>query len=179
MKRSHPIGLWSALAFLWLWVAASAWVILVQLFVVIWDTPGHWRWPGISKVTVRLIGTDEEGKISGYVWADRDGEDVKLRLARTEAFDLVVDQELWVLHHYRVDGHRPNEFRLTPVRLLGEYPEPLLGLALYLIVGLHRRRKAALKAEAEAPRPDRKVWKDDFHSRAERFSKPDPKPPEG
>ena len=167
------LGRWTLLAFLWLWVVASAWVMLVQVFVVVWDTPGHWRLPGISKVTVRLVGTDEEGKVSGFVWAEQDDREVQLRLYREEAATLVPDQEVWVLHHYRRNGHRPNEFLLTPVRLMGEYPEPLLLVALSLIRFLQRKRKAELKAEAEAPNPNRKVWKDEFHSRADRFGKRD------
>lgn len=173
MPPVRTLWRWIALTFLWIWAAVSAWVLVVQVFVVVWDTPGHWRWPGISKVTIRLIGTDEEGKISGYVWAEREGREVQLRLFREEAVKLAVDDEVWVLHNYRENGHRPNEFLLGPWRLMGEYPEPLLVLALVLIRLLHRKRKAELKAAAEAPNPNRKVWKDEFHSRAERFSKKD------
>ncbi len=164
---------WTALTLLWIWVSISAWVMVVQAFVVVWDTPGHWRRPGVSKVTVRLVGTDEEGKISGYVWVEKEGRQRELRMYREEAVKLAVDDEVWVLHNFRANGHRPNEFLLTPWRLMGEYPAPLMLLALGGIVFLRRKQKAEAKAIAEAPNPNRKVWKDDFHARAERFAAKD------
>ena len=172
MPPLRDLWRWTALTLLWIWACVSAWVVFVQIFVVVWDTPGHWRLPGISKVVVRLIGTDEEGKISGYVWAERDGKEVQLRLYREEAVKLAVDNDVWVLHNFRANGHRPNEFLLGPWRLMAEYPEPLMLLALGAIALLRRRQKAEAKALAEAPHPNRKVWKDEFHSRAERFAKP-------
>ncbi len=173
MTMPRDLWRWIALTLLWIWAAISAWVVIVQIFVVVWDTPGHWRMPGISRVTVKLVGTDEEGKISGYVWADAGGQEVQLRLFREEAVKLAVDDEIWVLHNYRANGHRPNEFRLSLGRLMGEYPEPLMLLAFGGIYLLRRRQKAETKAQAEAPNPNRKVWKDEFHSRAERFAKKD------
>ena len=168
---------WTALTLLWIWFSISAWVVVVQVFVVVWDSPGQWRMPGVSKVTVKLVGTDEEGKISGYVWADREGKEVQLRLFREEAVNLAVDDEIWVLRNYRKDGHRPNEFLLGPWRLLGEYPEPLMFMSAWAIYLLRRRQRAEAKAIAEAPNPNRKVWKDEFHSRAERFTKKDDSAP--
>ncbi len=165
---------WAAMAALVAWAALSLWLILIQVFLAAWDPMGHWQRPGISKVTVTLVCRDTEGKLTGAVLAKEGENDRVLQMLKTEAAQLDADDEVWILAHYRADGNRPSHFRLTASRVLVEYPEPLMVLALWGFWRLRRQQKAKEKAEAEAPRPNRKVWKDEFHARAQRFSKPEP-----
>ena len=92
--------------------------------------------------------------------------DSSIILSQDERKGLEVGDQLWVLDNYFRSTFRPQQFRLTPARLVVEFPEPLLILALALIFGMRKRQAKAVKAEADAPRA-RVVLKDDFHQRAE------------
>ncbi len=104
--------------------------------------------------------------------AVRQGEtDRVLRMSKHEAADLRPEDEVWVLDTWYEDNLRPAQFRLTPLRILLEYPFLLLlpaGLALW------RLRRARQQAEAAPPPPVRRTFTDDFHLRAQRFAKPQP-----
>jgi hypothetical protein len=99
-------------------------------------------------------------------------EDQSIALMKSERKDLKVGDSFWVLDNYYRSPLRPPQFRLTPVRLLIEFPEPLLVLALLGIFWLRKSRAAAVQAEAEAPR-ERVLLRDDFHERANRFKEPE------
>lgn len=164
---------------LWLWIGLTLWLRAVQAFLVMFSPTGSWQLPGWQHVAVVRIEVDQEGKLTGGVLARREDREVDLKFSQQEALGLATGDELWVLNNYFVGGARPDHFRLTPVRLLLEYPEPLALLALGWILLLRRgQRQEEVKAQAPPP-GGRKVWKDEFHSRAERFSapKPDPGPP--
>ncbi len=167
------------LGLLWLWIGLTVWLRAVQAFLVLFSPTGAWQAPGWQHVAVVRIEVDQGGKLTGAVLARREDREVDLKFSQQEALGLAVGDELWVLNNYFVGGARPDHFRLTPLRLLLEYPEPLALLALGGILLLRRgQRKEDLKAQAPPP-GGRKVWKDEFHARAERFtpSKPGPEPP--
>ncbi|HJU83246.1 MAG TPA: hypothetical protein VJ600_03470 [Holophagaceae bacterium] len=144
----------------------------MQLLFALFEPKGHWQMPHIARVTVTRISRDQEGKITGQVIATEGEQEREMLLSPKECLELSAGEDAWILDHYWADGIRPNQFLLTPTRLLTEYPEPLLILAAWAIWRLRRKQKAEAKAILEAPNPNRKVWKDDFHSRAERFSQP-------
>lgn len=169
MKLPPGAWRWTALAALWAWVVLSAWIIVVQLLFVCFEPKGHWQKPRIAKVAVTRVLRDQEGKLTGQVIVTEDDQEREMLLLPEECFRLTPGEEVWILDHYWADGIRPNQYRATPWRLMLEYPEPLMLLAALGIVILRRRQKAEAKAAAEAPNPNRKVWKDEFHTRAERF----------
>jgi len=104
-------------------------------------------------------------------------EDRAIALMKSERQGLSVGDSFWVLDNYYRSPLRPPQFRLTPIRVLVEFPEPLLVLALLAIFRLRRARARAARVLAEAPR-ERIVLKDDFHARADRFKAP-VEPPSG
>ena len=99
-----------------------------------------------------------------------------ISLEKAEGKGLTLGEAIWVMDNYHRTPFRPAQFRLTATRLLLEFPEPLLVLALLLILKLRRSQRIHTQREQEAPR-ERTVLKDDFHSRAQRFANPeDPGP---
>lgn len=173
MALSPNAWRWSGLIALWGLVTLIGFLMLVQAMLVVFAPFGNWQRPRVAKVEVTLVDRDEEGRITGKVWAREDGTGRTLRLTREEAASLSPEESVWILENYFAGGARPDQFLLTPVRLLMEYPEPLLLLALWAARRLHRRQR---QAEKEVPDIPRKVWKDEFHTKAERFA-PHDEPP--
>jgi hypothetical protein len=170
--RAAPWRL-AAILLLWALVGLIAFLMTVQTLLVVLAPRGHWQWPRIATVTVETVVKDEEGRITGEVLAREDDRLREFRFAREEAADLGRDDEIRILENYFAGGARPSAFRFSAWRLLLEYPQPLLLLALVLLRRLHR---AKARAEAYVPDIPRKVWKDEFHARAERFGE-EPKEP--
>ncbi len=152
---------------LWTVAAASVFLLLTQIIMVMATPQGDLRWPAIEKVTVGQVERDQDGKITGRVLATVDGKDRWLRLSKGEAFELKQDEEVWILENVLAGGYLNDEFRLTPWRLMEQFAVLPMALALAGIALLRRLdRRVAVRAEQQAP--PRKVWKDDFHRRAER-----------
>jgi len=145
-----------------------AWLMVVQFILIVLTPFGTWQTPTIAKVRVLDTYRDAESQFTDFVSVDRDGEARNLIMLKGEAANLRADEEIWVLDNYYVTTTRPAQFRLTPIRLLLEYPEPLLILAL---LGIWRIRKTLAKAAVEDPNRKRTVLVDDFHARAQRFVK--------
>lgn len=169
MNNPLPTGAWrwAAMAALACFLAAGAFVVMVQAMLTLWDPLGAWQRPRVFQASVVKVLHDDEGRITGEVLAQEGGQDRRLRFAKEEAATLEEDEDLWLLQHYRIGGNRPGHFRLTPLRVVVEYPEPWMALALWALLRLRRRQLQA--AKAAEPR-ERKVWKDDFHQRSDRFS---------
>ncbi len=166
MKRAWT---WIGIAGLGTGLAVGVWLVVVQFMLTVWDPLGTWQAPGLSKATITQISRDTQGRFTGQVLALEGERPQEFAFSKAECAELEVDEELWVLHNYRTHGNRPGEFRLTPLRLLLEYPEPWMALALWGILRLRRRlAKEALPPAGSEP----KVWRDDFHQRAQRFSVP-------
>jgi hypothetical protein len=122
---------------------------------------------GHGKVSAKDLEQDDEEEF----------QDRSIALMKSERKGLNVGDTFWVLDNYYRSSLRPPQFRLTPMRLLIEFPEPLLVLALLCLYVLRKAQAKAVKAEEEVPR-ERVVLRDDFHARADRFSEPkddDPK----
>ncbi len=169
MAISRSALRWTALLGLWILAGLIAWVLLVQGLLTLFSPFGNWQLPRIAEVTVTQVERDQAGKLTGNILATEGKRERVLRMAKEECADLEADMEVWILDNYFAKGPRPDQFRLTPWRLLMEYPEPLLALILWAI---WRIRRSQVKEGQESPTRERTVWRDDFHTRAERFAVP-------
>ncbi len=160
---------WGALAGLWALVGLILWLMVIQAFLVLVTPFGTWQRPGIARVKVKWIDRDPQSTFTDNVVVDIEGEERSLSMLKAERTELTVGEEIWILDNYYVTTTRPAQFRLTPWRLLLEYPEPLLLLALF---GIWRLRRALARDAQEDPARPRTVLRDDFHARAQRFAKP-------
>lgn len=167
MTISSNTWRWAAITGLWTLVAGIGFVVVVQGMLVFFAPFGAWQMPGITKVEITNIERDEQGRITGRVLARQGERDRILILAKEECLKIEAEEEVWVLENYFTKGARPDQFLLTPQRLLMEYPEPLILLALW---GIRRLRRAQFKAAKEIPTQPRAVWRDEFHLKAGRFS---------
>ncbi|MBL0313222.1 MAG: hypothetical protein IPP78_11025 [Holophagaceae bacterium] len=158
---------WAAITALWILVASVGFVVLVQGMLVFFAPFGSWQMPGAAKVEIKLIERDEQGRITGKVQARQGNRERTLVLTKAECLKIEAEEEVWILDNYFAGGARPDQFLLTPWRLLTEYPEPLLLLAL---LAIRRLRRAQAKAAKEIPEQPRTVWRDEFHMKAVRFS---------
>lgn len=167
---SRPALRWTALIGLWALVGAVAWILAVQVFLIALNPFCHVQRPGVAWMTVRSVDRDPDSQLTDFVTARQGDADQVLRMAKAEAAELRVDDEVWILDAWYADGLRPTQFRLTPLRLLLEYPALLLLPAAW---ALWRVRRARQVAEAAPPPPVRRTFTDDFHLRAQRFAKPE------
>ncbi len=167
MTTSSNTWRWAAITGLWVLVASISFVVVVQAMLVSFAPFGHWQVPGLVKVEITNIERDEQGKITGRVLAQKEGRNHILILAKEECLKIEAEEEIWVLENYFTGGARPDQFLLTPQRLLMEYPEPLILLALLAIRWL---RRAQIKAAKQIPDQPRTVWRDEFYTKAGRFS---------
>ncbi len=168
---ARPELRWSALLGLWALVGAVLWILAVQAFLIVLNPFCHVQRPGLAQVQVVAVDRDPQSQLTDFVTVKAGEAERVLTLTKAEAADLRVDEEVWILDAWYADGLRPAQFRLTPLRLLLEYPVLLLLPAAF---GLWRVRKARLKAQAAPPPPVRRTFTDDFHLRAQRFAKPEP-----
>lgn len=165
---------WTALGGLWIMVGLICWVLLVEGMMALFSPLGAWRMPGIAKVNVSKIERDDTGKLTGYVLAVREGQTKALRMSKEEAAELEPEVEVWILDNYFVNGPRPDHFRLTPLRFLLEYPEPLLLILLWAIWLI---RRTQIEEAKEDPNRVRTIWRDEYYTKADAFGPP--KGPEG
>jgi len=166
---SRPAFRWSVLIGLWALVGAVLWILLVQVFLLALNPFCHLQAPGAAHVQVRSVDRDADSQITDFVTVKHGDAERVLRLAKAEAEELRVDDEVWILDAWYADGLRPTQFRLTLLRVLLEYPALLLLPAAW---GLWRVRKAKQVADAAPLPPVRRTFTDDFHLRAQRFAKP-------
>jgi hypothetical protein len=167
---SRPAIRFAALIGLWGLVGSVLWILTVQVFLLVMNPFCHLERPGLARLEVVSVDRNQDSQITDYVTA-KQGDDTRvLTLSKAEAAELKADDVVWILDAWYADGLRPTQFRLTPLRLLLEYPALLL---LPAALGLWRVRKARQKADAEPPPPVRRTFTDDFHLRAQRFAKPE------
>ena len=166
---SRPLYRWPALIGFWALAGAVLWITLVQLFLIALNPFCHLQRPGLSKVEVVSVDRNADSQITDFVTAKQGEETRVLTLSKGEAGELHEHDEVWILDAWYADSLRPTQFLLTPQRILLEYPILLL---LPVALGLWRVRKARREAEAAPPPPVRRTFTDDFHLRAQRFSKP-------
>lgn len=166
---ARPALRWSALLVLWGVVIAVGWVELVQALLLAWNPFCHWQGPGVAHVTVVSVDRDPQSQITDSVTVKEGGQERDLTMLKGEAAELAPGETIWVLDSAVSDGLRPDQYRLTPQRVLLQYPFLLLLPVAWALWGL---RRARLRTEAEPPPPVRRVFTDDFHLRAQRFAGP-------
>lgn len=180
---ARPAVRWPTLIALWALVGAVLWIVLVQAFLLALNPFCHFQRPSVARVQVKSVDRDPDSQITDFVSVRQGDSDRVLRLLKAEAAELHEYDEAWILGAWYADSLRPTEYRLTPQRVLLEYPMLLLLPAAWL---LWRVRKARQVAEAAPPPPVRRTFTDDFHLKAQRFAKeaeasqggPAPAPPE-
>ncbi|BDU77430.1 hypothetical protein [Mesoterricola sediminis] len=165
-----------ALAALWTVAAIHAWILLVQAALIIFAPQGAWHWPDVYQVEVVEVDKDSNDAFQREVSVLIGGEAETISLPRREALELHRHDTFWVLDNFYATGIRPAQFRLTPGRLLAEYPEVLLLLALALILRIRRSRWGLPPEPAAVPEGERKVYRDTFHTRAQRHAAPEKDP---
>lgn len=172
---ARPALRWPLLIGLWALVGAVVWITAVQAFLLALNPFCRLERPGLARVEVRAVDPNPDSRLTDFVTVRHRGAERVLDLPKAEAAALHRDDEAWILEAWYSDGLRPTAFRLTPQRVLLEYPLLLLLPAAW---GLWRLRKAKREADAAPPPPVRQVFTDDFHLRAQRFAKPpsDPGP---
>jgi hypothetical protein len=171
MTWSTPTLRWIALTLLWGVVGLVLWLMAVQGFLALIAVPATWQRPAVAKVSIERIERDDSSALTHRVFGERNKQLTVLNMLKSECEQLHPGDEIWILDNYCAGPVRPEHFRLTPLRLLLEYPEPLLIPVLWLI---WRLRKAQVR-EAKAPlRSGLPVITDDFHTRALRFSSKKP-----
>ncbi len=184
------------LATAWLAVGLIAFLMTVQLLMILYGPPGTWHWPRVYQVTVKAVDGDAQsaflsGTIEGGATpppaAQAKAKEAKelnptteeaeeepepsILLGKADRQGLQIGNSIWVMDNYYRSSLRPPQFRLGLTRLLVEFPEPALLLALLLIYRLRKAQARSVQAEQEAPTV-RRLLKDDFHTRAERFAEP-------
>lgn len=156
---------------------ASVLLIGARLFGALFAATGHWQRPGLARVQVVRLEQDPFDPIGGKVHVLRGGQATTLHMLRREMATLAPGQRVWVLDTWFTSPRHPAQFRVTPLRLATEYPEPLLLLSLWGFVRLLRRRWGlAEDQEREVPDRPRRVLTDDFHGRADRRRQEGPPP---
>lgn len=165
-----------ALAGLWTVVGVLGWLLLVQAALVVFAPRGQWQWPDAYQVEVVEVDKDSSDAFLREVSVTIDGQLETITLPRKEALELHPHDRLWVLDNFYATGIRAAQYRLTPWRLLAEYPPILLAVALWIILRLRRSRWGLPPDPADIPPSERKVYRDDFHVRAQRHADP-PNPP--
>jgi len=168
MQISRQTWHWTFLIGLWTVVAAVTWVISIQAFLVLLSPTGFWQGFAVAHVTVTSVDSDPDSQITDNVTVQQGDDERSLRMLKTEARELHPQDQVWIIDNYWAGGLRPDHFRLTPQRLLLEFPEPILLLA---ILGIWRTRRAQAKEAKRQPIGPRKVWRDEYYLRADRFAK--------
>lgn len=165
---SRPVFRWSALVALWGLVGAVLWIVTVQIFLLALNPFCQVQRPSVARVIVKSVDRDPDSQLTDFVTVKQGEDERVLRMSKAEAAELREYDEAWILSAWYSDNLRPTQFRLSPLRVLLEYPILLLVPAAWL---LWRVRKAKQKAEAAPPPPVRRTFTDDFHLRASRFAK--------
>jgi hypothetical protein len=169
MALSRNAWRWTALTGLWTVVGLILWLMAIQIFLILVTPFGTWQKPGISQVTVKWIDRDPQSTFTDNVIVDHEGEERSLCMLKAERAGLTIGEAVWILDNYYVTTTRPAQFRLTPWRLVLEYPAPLLILCLFGIWRIRRRMAREVKEDPNRPRT---VFRDEFHARAQRFAAP-------
>lgn len=154
---------------------ACACVLLIgsRMFGALFAATGHWQKPAFAHVQVIRLEKDPFDPIAGKVHVLRGGQTTTLRLLKGEMADLAPGAQVWVMDTLFASPRHPAQFRVTPLRLATEFPEPLLLLSLWGFFRLLRSRWGlAEDQERDVPDRPRRVLTDDFHTRADQRRQP-------
>ncbi|WP_306599934.1 hypothetical protein [Geothrix sp. 21YS21S-2] len=157
-----------ALVLLWTVVLLMGWLMAVQLALIAFAHQGEWQWPDVYQAEVVEVFKDTSNAFTRDVYVTIDGELETITLPKPDAARLQPHDTIRVLDNFYATPLRPAQFILTPGRVLGEYPEILLLLALLAIQLLRRSKWGLIPDPPPVPEADKKVFRDTFHQRAQR-----------
>lgn len=158
---------------LWAVIGVSAWLLFFQVALIVFATRGQWQKPDIYRVQVMEVQQDSQNAFTRDVDVTIGGESDTITLPKSEAAHLHRGDAFWVLDNFYATPVRPAQFHLTPWRFLAEYPEILLFPAIFLLLRLRRSSWGDPKAPSSTDKP-RTVYRDTFHTRAQRHAAPVP-----
>lgn len=142
--------------------------IATKGFVMLFAVKKQWQMPAIASVEFIRAEENPVYPASDKVFALRGGKEHELVMLREDYEDLRQGDTFLILDNYFVTPGRPAQYRLSPMRLILEYPEPLFFLCLFFLWRMYRRRLGMAEDAAEAaPMGPMQLLKDDFHQRAE------------
>lgn len=166
-KRTIAIGL------LWAAVGVCTWLLFFQAALIVFATRGEWQTPDVYEVQVVEVQKDSQNAFTRDVDVTIGGEADTITLPKSEAVPLHRGDTFWVLDNFYATPIRPAQFRLTPWRVLAEYPLLLLLPALLLLLRLRRSPWGLPPELPPGERPPRQVYRDTFHTRAQRHAPPE------
>lgn len=162
---------WAALALLGVLAALLGFLVAVQGLMAILPPGGSWQLPRIYKVTVKAFDPNPQAEYPAIQVRDAAEQARFITLPKEERIALEMDEDLWVVEPPFRSRLRPPQYRLTPWRLVLEFPAPVLILVVLLLVRIRKLQVRVDREAREAPR-ERTVLRDDFHARAQRFAPP-------
>ena len=171
-KRTLLIGL------LWGVVGFTAWLMTLQLAMIVFASKGEWQSPDFYQVVVVEVQKDGTNALTRDVDVTIDGELDTITLPKSEALALHARDTFWALDNFYATALRPAQFHLTPFRVLAEYPEVLLLAALLFLRRLRRAKWGMIQDPMDLPGAKRQVFRDTFHVRAQRHARPEDPPRE-
>jgi len=167
-KRTILAGL------LWTVLGLNAWLMAVQLAMIVFATKGEWQTPDFYQVTVVEVAKDSTNAFTREVDVTIDGAADTITLPKPDARKLHPYDTVWVLDNFYATPIRSAQFLLTPGRVLAEYPEFLLLVAILALVRLRRSPWGLHVDPPLPPENERNIFRDDFHHRAQRHAPPPP-----
>ncbi len=119
-------------ALLWLAFAVMVGFCFTKVFMAQLSVTGYWQAPRITRTMVTRVVKDPENHFTHTVISLVPGEKEQVfRMLQTELADVVPGQRLWLIANRFVATNEPARYRLSALRLLSQFPEPialLLGL---------------------------------------------------
>ncbi|GEM_PF-1791916 len=167
----------AAIVLLWTLVALSGFLILVHTSTIVLGKDGHWQWPDYYKVEVVEVIKDPGNNRSADVQVTIDGSLETITLPKVEATSLHPRDTLWVLDNFYPTDVRSPQYRLSLARILAEYPFLMVLVAFLLLKLIQRSRWGIPPPPPEVPDSEKKVFRDTFHTRAQRHA-PSPTSPD-
>jgi hypothetical protein len=162
---------WTALTGLGILACFLGFLTAIQALMVVLPPGAAWQKPRLYKVTVKSFDPDPRSEYTAVFVTDEQEKERVLTLLKEERMALEVDEEIWVLDAPFRSRLRPPQYRVTPLRLVLEFPAPWLVLTLLVMWRVRRTQVRITREEQEAPR-ERTVVRDEFHARAQRFAPP-------
>jgi hypothetical protein len=159
---------------LWIVVVFCAWIMAMQLAVIAFAAQGEWQTPDYYQVEVVEVFRDSGNAFTRDVQVTIDGQLEVITLPKKEAIPLRPHDSFWVVDNLYSTPLRPAQFRLTFIRVLTEYPEILLLLALLGLAFLRRSKWDLPPEPVVLPEGQKKVYRDTFHHRAKRHGSANP-----
>jgi hypothetical protein len=170
-QSPHPKRI-LAIGTLWTVIGLMGWLLFFQAALIVFATRGEWQAPDVYEVQVVEVQKDSQNAFTRDVDVTIDGELDTITLPKSEAVPLHRGDSFWVLDNFYATPIRPAQFKLTPWRVLAEYPEILLLAAVLLLLRIRRSKWGLPKEPPPGEAPPRTVYRDTFHVRAQRHAAP-------